>query len=167
MNTDEIIEDVTEIDGAVNPFIYNVTFDYVEHTQITVIAGKEFKRVVNVEEIKYTKLFHVGEGQRRKITELNSGSFRLLMIIAMSMAPNTDRIRIFTNKYMQEMRINSRTSFNTAVNGLIGASILTHYKKNIYWVNTQILFNGDRLKKYPGKGHEVGKKEYYLKSTEY
>jgi hypothetical protein len=51
----------------------------------------------------------------------------------------------------------SKSSFYAAINGLVENDILARKetRKNMYWINPDMIFRGNRVKKYADKTHPV------------
>lgn len=87
---------------------------------------------------------------RELVVQLDGSALRLMLFIVYKITRNTDRIRINYHRYTKYASISTKTYY-TALNKLIERGVLGKHKPNVYWVNPLVIFNGDRLKKYPAK----------------
>lgn len=153
---------------AVNPFIWDL--------QINVIRGREAEEFVSKDSIHasddtvnlregyktkeetYTyyfdgeencKVFR-NESAKTIIEGLSASQLQLFSYIILHLGRNRDRIRLEMERCCEELQFGEKT-FYRAVSALSRYAVIQRFKKNIYWINPAILFNGNRIKKYPEK----------------
>ena len=115
---------------------------------------KDDDMLVNVqlelERTEYSKLYTSSE-RRKLISSLSTASKELYLWLMFEIKYGEDALWINKNRFM----IENRTSVNTykkAVEELAKYAFIAYTViKDVYWINPDFFFKGDRLKKYPDK----------------
>lgn len=138
---------------GVNPFVNSLSIKVVRKyasneynkDEEGLITNKEFK----LETKEYTKLF-VGSEERKIISNLNDNAKALLLWIMYELETGKDYLWINRLRYMEENNIKSPNTFNTPLRELVRYGFITQtIIKDVYWINPEFMFNGNRIKKYP------------------
>lgn len=105
---------------------------------------------VTVEAISYTKLY-ITSDRRKIIAALSPAAKELYLWIMFEVESGEDALWINRERFMVE----NSTSLNTykkAIEELIRCILLAYTViKDVYWINPDFFFKGDRIKKYPTK----------------
>jgi len=157
---DEIIEKYEEKDSTVNPFLFSMRIEYIENCRVQIVESKKLATTYNREVMKSTKVYHIDKDIQNRILGLSSGAKSILMMIIFSMSKNTERVRIHKKRFLEYVKAKSPQTFYNAINELEKANVICHYKPGIYWINVQIIFSGDRIKRFPDKAIKVGENTY-------
>lgn len=81
---------------------------------------------------------------------LSESSHKLTRYVEGILKYNQDIVKINVNKFMNEGMIRSRTTAYKAIEELCRYGFITPYhKRQYYWINPFMFFNGNRLTKYP------------------
>lgn len=107
----------------------------------------------NVSTIEYdtsTKVYNNSE-HRLFVSGLSPASKSLFLWLIYEIDANIDYIWINKNRYLIENTIKSINTYKTAINELVRYCVIYPMadKKDVYWINPRLLFNGNRIKKYP------------------
>lgn len=103
-----------------------------------------------VEQDKSTKVYIKSE-YRKIISNLTAGSKSLFLWLIYEADNNKDYIWINKTRYMEENSITSINTYKKAVNELVRYCVIYPMlgKRNVYWINPRLMFNGNRITKYP------------------
>lgn len=82
------------------------------------------------------------------ILALDGCCLKMFSYIIMHLSRNSDRIRLDKQEYCEAVDCCEKT-FYRAISLLIRYSVIAKYRKEMFWINPAILFNGSRIKKYP------------------
>lgn len=141
-------------DGALNPFVLDVKFEYFEHYRIALVTGEV--TTYHSDRASGIKFYQLSREMEDAILNLSSGGKNLLFLIIFNLGVGHDRIALHINKYMKRMGITEKSFYN-AVKDLTDQNIIRKYKGSVYWINPKIIFNGDRLAKYADRTVCIGK----------
>ena len=101
------------------------------------------------ESTPYCKVF-VDAERRLKAVGLSTRAQGLLMWLMYEARPGKDWLWLNKVRYMEESKVNSLTTYRTALNELvrkryIGKTVVA----DVYWINPHFFFNGNRIKSFP------------------
>jgi len=158
---------VRDVDIGVNPFmkdvnikvsVVNLEGDYVKEDDLYLPNN------TYIESEPYTKIF-INAENRKIVNKLTQRGKDLLLWLLYEMEAGQDFIKINKVRYMKELSIKSVNTYKTALSELIRYGMLKESKaKDIYWINSQFFFNGNRIKKYKKQlinkdGNRINNKE--------
>ena len=83
------------------------------------------------------------------IRNLDGNGRAMFLYIQYYLAKDSDTITLNREDYMEFSGYTSSRTFYNAVQQLTGASVIIRKKSNTYWVNPFVIFNGNRIEKYP------------------
>lgn len=110
--------------------------------------GMLINALAEVEATPFTKLFVTAE-RRKLVAALNSSAKELYLWLLYEVNVSEDALWINKERFMEE----NNTSLNTykkAVEELIRYAFIAYTViKDVYWINPDFFFRGDRIKKYP------------------
>jgi len=138
---------------GVNPFCTSLEIQVRKVSTRQYVKDEEHGIMVNnivlLETTPITKLYATAE--RRDLVKVLSGtSSKLLLLVMYNLEPGCDHIRIIRKNYMQSLSVKSEITFRTALNELIRYGMLSPtVKQEVYWINPDFFFQGNRVKKYP------------------
>lgn len=97
----------------------------------------------------YCKVFADAD-RRLKVVELSPRAQGMLMWLYFEVKAGKDWLWLNKVRFMEESRVNSLTTFRTALNELIkkrylGKTVIA----DVYWINPHFFFNGNRIKSFP------------------
>lgn len=102
-----------------------------------------------IEKIPATKVFHT-PGVKKKVCELSDKAIRLYAYIINDLTPQKDYIEINPSYYMTLNNIKSKGTYYKALSDLLKADFIKNCEfENVYWLNPEIFYCGNRLEKYP------------------
>lgn len=117
---------------------------YKKDGDVFINASKE------VEATPYAKIYITAE-RRKLVAGLSSSAKELYLWIMYEIDPSEDALWINKQRYMEE----NNTSLNTykkSVEELIRYAFIAYtIVKDVYWINPDFFFRGDRVNKYPTK----------------
>lgn len=126
-----------------NPEHRAVEIDGVPHGIYEIPKGK----TIPVDSAKYSKLF---KNYGMILANLNEASIKMFMYIHEHLAVNTDHICIRKEDYLKYYgyALTNKYTYYQALEGLMKADIMKKKADSsvCYWVNPNIIFNGDRTK---------------------
>ena len=135
---------------GINPFIYTLEIPVrtVETNSYELDEGVLLPKQVQLEKTDYTKVF-ISSERRQIISNLSDKALRLYLWIIYELEPGKDYLWINHNRYMAEQNIKSINTYKSSVEELMRYGMLAMtVKKNVYWINPDFMFNGNRLTKY-------------------
>lgn len=150
-------------DMAVNPFLAFTQFDAVQKKfELSAFTTKKVEDIKYVEGSSYIQNYYnldVGRSckffqtkdTQKLIFKLDPSALRLLLFILSKLGRKSDRIKIETAAYMKLADIQSTKTFYSALNNLRLNGVIAKFQKNVFWVNPNVIFSGNRLEKYPDK----------------
>ena len=143
---------------AINPFTINFQIPVTKViSDITYELSNEdddgdgvlLNKAFYVEKVKKTSIYHT-ESMKDNTVGLSGGALRLFTWIYLSIKPNKDYININKKLYMTKANIKSVNTYKKAVEDLIRYSYITGTQyPNVYFINPNMFFSGNRLKKFP------------------
>lgn len=97
-----------------------------------------------------TKVYNKANN-RLFVAKLTAGSKSLLLWLIFEMDNNKDYIWINKTRYMEENDISSINTYKKAITELTRYCVIYPMlgKRNVYWINPRLMFNGNRVTKYP------------------
>lgn len=138
---------------GVNPCISSLKIPVVKK-----VFDKQYKRdeegdLLPVEqEVEYTEFtkFYNSPERRKVRNALSTKAKSLLFWIMDELEAGADHIWINKQRYMEELSISSIDTYKNGITELIRyALIVPTIIKDVYWINPDFMFKGDRIKKYP------------------
>lgn len=101
------------------------------------------------EQMRFSKVYEHPE-LRKMTSKLSLRALQLWVWIMYSIEAGEDQIWIPKNRYMREHEIKTIDTYREAVKDLINNNFIIPYSiKNVFRINPNIFFKGDRIKKYP------------------
>ena len=122
-----------------------------------------------VDKASYTKLF---KGGTTTLLAMSEPATRMLYYIIENMVVHKDEVCILQEDYLRYAgyKAKSRLTYYRAVEGLLKANVIARRTgmSSCYWVNPNILFNGDRtkLKNITVRPPDDGKKSFKISTEE-
>lgn len=118
---------------------------------------KEYKYIA--ERLEYAKVFATAD-YRTRINKLTLRGKEMFLWLLYTVKMGEDSVWINRERYMEEMDISSNTTIVATIKDLVKHNIIapTMQKKDVYWINPNFFFKGDRLKKYPDN-HNLSEKQ--------
>jgi len=109
----------------------------------------------DIEYTEYTKLYSSSE--RRQITNnLTLRAKEMFLWLMYELEAGKDYIWINKVRYMNELQIKSVNTFKEAIENLTRYGYITPtIIKDVYWINPDLFFRGDRVKKYKNKLNKI------------
>lgn len=144
--------------AAVSPYIVELYSKYIqadtEHKTMQGDDGKMYGmyeipkgQTRPIDTAKYSKLF---KNSGIVIANLSDAAIKMFMYIHENLGVNTDIICIMREDYLKFYGYapNNKYAYYQAIDGLLKAEIMTKKADSTtcYWVNPNVLFNGDRTK---------------------
>lgn len=97
----------------------------------------------------YCKIFS-DSTRRQRVSGLTPRGKDLLMWLQYEAKRGKDWLWVNKERYMEECRVSSVTTYRSAVNDLIKNSIIIKtVVTDVFWINPYFLFNGSRIKAFP------------------
>jgi len=125
--------------------------------------------VVTAEATPFTK-FYITSENRKIRNGLSLRAKELLLWLMDELEPGLDYIKVNKQRYMKELNIKSVNTYKEAIKDLVRYDMIAFtVQPNIFWINPEYIFRGDRLKKYPNKlsvKEKAADKEEYSNSEE-
>lgn len=116
--------------------------------QYTKEDGMLTNTTVEVEATPFAKLYVTAE-RRKLVSSLSTSAKELYLWIMYEVDASEDALWINRDRFMEE----NNTSLNTykkAIEELIRYAFVAYtVVKDVYWINPDFFFRGDRIKKYP------------------
>lgn len=135
-----------------NPFINGLLIP------VNRIRGKNYslsddvliKELIELEATPYTKLF-VSSERRKIINHLSSSAQRLLLWVMFELDEGKDWLYLNKTRYLKEQDLSYNT-YTKARDELIRYCIIyPTVVKDVFWINPDFFFQGNRIKKYKNK----------------
>lgn len=108
------------------------------------------KNSFNAEIDTSTRLYRT-EYAQGVIVKLSERGCRMLAYVMQKLAKQADTVEIKSEDFMKMFTILSIQTFYNSLNDLMDAGVIARYKSNRYWINPSVIFNGNRIAKYPDK----------------
>lgn len=118
--------------------------------------GADFSYSFLVDQAKNCKVFQ-GDSCFELIKKLDSNGKTMFLYIQQVLKKNSDVIELSPDDYKKFANVTSSKTFYNAVDQLVDNSIIAKLKTHKYWVNPFVVFNGDRIEKYPDNVEIVAK----------
>lgn len=155
------LEQFDEQELSANPFSFSMklpvtevisNLNYTKDPEDGVIYNKSFF----IESTQSIKIYYCEEC-KDIVYNLTSAAQRMYLYILYNLKQGKDYIQLNQEHYMKKNDITSVNTFKKAILELIRYGFITntHYK-SIYYINPNMFFSGNRLKKFP-KNMEVVK----------
>jgi hypothetical protein len=135
-----------------NPFVNSLSIP------VNKIKGKNYvmdddvlvKEIIELEATRFTKIF-VSSERRKIVNDLSSCSQRLFLWLIFEIDEGCDWVYINKDRYLKEQNL----SYNTYTKardeliryGFISPTVI----KDVFWINPDMFFQGNRIKKYRDK----------------
>lgn len=150
------LEQFDEKNLVTNPFSYTLTLpvtevisniNYTKDPEDGIITNSSFYQ----ERFPSTRIYQTADFYE-VVASLSPRAHSLLLYIIYKLLPGKDYIQINTEFYMSKNGISSINTYKEAKKELIRYSFIapTEYK-TVFWINPNMFFNGNRLKKYKDK----------------
>lgn len=139
-----------------NPFLASIKLT-VYKSQTTMLNNRNvdgINKVVSktIEEIEWEKDPFIKVYTESKIKniykDLNPISCKIVLYIQLNLKKKTDYIELNTDKVMDFTKIESKTTYYKYIQELIDNAVIAKYKNSVYWINPELIFNGDRISFY-------------------
>lgn len=144
-----------ESDLGVNPFTTNLLVRVNKRVFKNVykkVNGEEQPNSADIEYDKFCKIY-VDKNRRIIMNSLSPRGKELLVWLMFQIPSGKDFIWINREMYMDELGVSSENTFMNAVKDLVSYGFITKtvFGKDVYWINPNLFFKGDRVKKYADK----------------
>lgn len=117
--------------------------------------GKEVREVWEAEYDPYTKVFEI-KGYKALMQSLSIRSKEMLLFLIHSIVGGQDWIWINRSEYMKGNNIGSVNTYKKALLELCEKGyICPHSKTDVYWINPQVFFKGNRIAKFRDNVREM------------
>lgn len=112
-------------------------------------SGEYESTIADVEKTEMCKLYCSPD--RRKIySKLSPRCCQMMLWIMNEVDYGKDYLWINVDRYMKEHDVTSMNTYRAAIDELIRYGQVTPTRiKDVYWINPDFIFKGDRIKKYP------------------
>ena len=142
-------------DLGLNPFVTNLVVRVNKRVFKNVykkINGEDIPNIAEVEYDKFCKIY-TDAYRRDMMNTLSVRGKELLFWIMFQLQGGKDYIWINREMYMDECGMTSENTFLSAVKDLSFKGFLarTVIGKDVYWINPDLFFKGDRVGKYKNK----------------
>lgn len=158
-------KDINEEELGINPFVGPLSIP------VRKMTSRDFKedgspvfRTYDWELTQSTK-FYLNSEVRRGLSRLSGTGSQLLLWVMQKLENGKDYIWISRETCMRELGINSTNTYRAAVKSLCDGSFLApiFMMPDVYFINPQVFFNGNRAKRFHDKTEEyVPKKQEEL-----
>lgn len=164
-----------------NPFLSHLSIPIMKHFRVSrqvntadlkteegvivpktgTVDSSEHRIGTTVDVESNTKIFKKGISDRML---MDGNTVKLFVLIASKLGKNKDRIRIRTNEYADHLKLNAKT-IRRGLKNLSDYDIISKDRKDMYWINPAVIFNGDRYKTF-ADDDRVKKVDIYEKEVE-
>jgi hypothetical protein len=101
-----------------------------------------------IEVVQSVKVYQ-SSSRRNVINDLTPNACKLLLWIQQELKPNRDYFWLNKERYIKETTVAYNT-YKKSISNLVENCLLTPTEKNdVYWINPDFFFPGNRIKKYP------------------
>lgn len=174
-----LFENYSAADNAVNPFTVDLKLKAVRiFTNSKLINPEDWVQdnegiILNkdgegMSSYNYKYSYYVDTGRSCRVFQstyvrelafvLDGNALRMLFYIITYVGKKMERVKINRKAYMEKADISLKTYYNTRDN-LIKSGVIAPSKPNVFWINPNILFNGDRVEHFPDKVKVVANTE--------
>lgn len=156
-----------------NPFLASIKLT-VYKSQTTMLNNRNVDGInkfvsKTIEDIEWEKDPFIKVYTQTKIRNiyklLNPISCKIVLYIQLNLKKKTDYIELNTESVMEFTNIDSKTTYYKYIQELIENAVIAKYKNGMYWINPELIFNGDRIEFYkeqcPDCIEEVNLKEIH------
>lgn len=138
------------MENKINPFVRNLTINVKVDK---VYAKRDFdvftEKFVELEADRYLKLFCYKPINKQLIRTLSPTASNMFNYIITEILTGEDCIRIDRKRYKEATNIKSDTTITSALKELIDKAVISKTsEKDLYWINPDIFFTGNRINKY-------------------
>lgn len=149
--------DLDETNVGINPFEQKLEIRVRSGYNKRLKGGVEVKEEWEAEYDPYTKVYEI-KGYKTNMQALPIRSKEMLLFLIHSVESGKDWIWINREDYMRDNAIGSVNTYSKALNVLCDMGYISkHRKTDVYWINPQIFFKGNRIRKFYNKIKEVEK----------
>lgn len=111
-------------------------------------TGDEVPAESLIERQKMTKLY-LSAAYRDRAMNLSAGAQRMFLYILYEIDTNKDWVTILPKDYEKRAKKGTLNVYKKAIEELVRYAYLTPtLYKNVYWINPNLFFNGNRITKY-------------------
>lgn len=143
--------DFTDENIGVNPFVANLEIRVNKGYRKAVVDNEILKEEFSWEYDPCTKIFEI-KGYKTHMAGLPIRSKEMLLWIMHSLEGGNDWIWINRSDYMRRNGVNSVNTYSKSLAVLCEMGFLAKHKRtDVYFINPQIFFKGNRIKKYSDK----------------
>lgn len=147
--------DLTVENVGVNPFENSLEVRVRKGYNKRIRNGVEVKEEWEAEYDPYTKVYEV-KGYKANMMNLPIRSKEMLLYLIHSINGGQDWIWIDRVDYMQKNGISSVNTYSSCLKVLCERGYISrHTKTDVYWINPQLFFKGNRVKKYFSSVKEI------------
>lgn len=147
--------DLDESNVGVNPFEQKLEVRVRSGYNKRIKGGVEVKEEWESEYDPYTKVYEI-KGYKANMQSLPIRSKEMLLFLIHSVESGRDWIWINRVEYMKDNNINSVNTYMKALKVLCDEGYISrHPKTDVYWINPQVFFKGNRIKKFHHKIKEM------------
>ena len=122
---------------------------------IVINRPSELKSYKLFDQDNYCKVFN-RSAFRLHIGTLSNGARGILFMLIYKIEYQVDFIEIIIDKLYQETGVRKDLIKKYLIEITEARFIVPTTVRNVYWINPLFFFSGDRLKRYPDKGIEMG-----------
>lgn len=153
-----------------NPFSNRLVIPVRKYrSRVQLVKNKQGEVEGNVIAHEYTPStkIYATASRREMVSHLSLRGKELLLWIMYEIKYGKDFIWINKTNFMDEVGMRDRHTYTAAVNDLIKSGFIAKsVRAGYYWVNPDILFKGDRMKKFPDKVELVYSDEEFLPNVD-
>lgn len=133
-----------------NPFLFNAQIEVIQYRRKSIEYISDpgviaTQTSVFVEREKPIKLYRFAELSALLGSLKNKCTYRLLLHIYDNIAENSDTIKL-EREVIYEATGLRRTSYYDAIHELLSLQLIAKKSQNVYYINPNYLFKGDRIK---------------------
>jgi hypothetical protein len=155
MGKKQTIIDEKALEQSMNPFSQELRIEVSTRLDPEAKVIDEFGSPIPassvIEKARSTKIYQTAE-LRNRTMGLSATAMRMLWFISYEMEPGKDWIDLDPEWYKEAAGNGSRNMYKKGTTELMRYGYITPTMyKNVYWINPVIMFNGNRVKKYPDK----------------
>lgn len=149
--------DLDESNVGINPFENNLEVRVRSGYNKRLKNGVEVKEEWESEYDPFTKVYEI-KGYKLKMQSLPIRSKEMLLFLIHSIESGQDWIWINREEYMKHNKIGSVNTYSSALKVLCDKGYISrHTKTDVYWINPQVFFKGNRIRKFSHKTIEMEK----------
>lgn len=170
---------LTVVNDKVNPFMVNIAYSrlsavqcfskdrYISSDSIRYEDGVALPKNESFEGADLTHSFtfdreskcslYQSDTTSAIIYQLDGNGKTMFLYVQCNLKKDSDVIKITFEDYSKFSGFTSTKTFYSAINQLMGGGVIQRKKANSFWVNPMVMFNGNRLEKYPNNVDIVAK----------